>query len=634
MLSESILNSPVLYTVAITLLHFLWQGCLVALALKVLLSLTSYKNPQLRYVWASAALVACLVLPIVTFNIIETPDYLNSVVDNGNSVVLLNEQSFPSVINPEWYYSAIDGLPLITITWLSVVVMLSVKLLIELANVHLLTQKHQVAVTPGLQRQFEQLYLQFNLWRKPKLIVSLATSVPMAVGWLKPAILIPASMISGLSSAQLEMLILHELAHIKRHDYLVNFLQTLVEILLFFHPAVSWISKQMRNEREYCSDDIAVKHCGNAVAYAHALADTASHCHQHRNQPIPNMAMAASGGDLKQRIVRLVGDEHNCSSTSDSGKVFASLIILFAILSVFSKPMIDNEIIDLGAGRISLMQSASELIQSSNYLDKQVVQLPQSSLAQLLVNDSFIAAQESDPLMVLASDAVTKPQRSHDPISDEVQIKSTQESTEAVAEVTEKKQRQVNIDQERNLDLLTASSSSPLSGDNFNDERTSKSNVLLEEIKSEKQTTLTEDVLARTEAKNQQAMFENPYAKQVASLIDEPLPSSKSTEQFSAAFNDVIAQSQQKLAKPVAKPVYSKPTITRRTAAKLLSSVEPKYPSIAKRKGIEIDILVKFVIDKDGRISNLEFEQKHKASYFRNAIPYCDESVALSTGQN
>ncbi len=622
-MSESILNSPVLYTVALTLLHFLWQGCLVALALKVLLSITSYKNPQLRYAWASCALVICLVLPIVTFNIVETPDYLNSISLNSDNLVVFSEQVIPSVINPHWYYSAIDGLPLITLAWVFVVIMLCIKLIIELTNVQLLTLKHQVAVNPGLQLRFEQLYQQFSLWRKPTLIVSLATSVPMAVGWLKPAILIPASMVSGLNTAQLEMLILHELAHIKRHDYLVNFLQTLVEILLFFHPAVSWISKQMRNEREYCSDDIAVKHCGCAVAYAHALADTASHCHQHRNQPIPNMAMAASGGDLKQRIVRLVGDEHSCSAASDSGKVFASLIILFAILSIFSKPIIDNEVIDWGAGRISLMQSASEFIDTSRFRDNDIDALPRSSLAQLLVNDNFVNLTDKESVMVLATDAVTKPQRSHDPISDDVLVrqasnKGIEKDEKSYEKIAHFSQAESNVE-ERNHELLVDNDNTPLT-DKLEASENSEANVLLDEIKEDKQSTLTEQAFARTDSDAQQPMFENPYAKQVASLIDKPLPQSKSTEKFNAAYNQVINQTKLQLEPPADKPKFSKPTITRKTSAKLVSSVDPKYPSIAKRRGIEIDILVEFVIDKDGRISNLEFEQKNRVSYFRNAI--------------
>ena len=187
----------------------------------------------------------------------------------------------------------------------------------------------------------------------------------MAIGWLKPVVLIPFSMVSGLTPQQLDMLLLHELAHIRRHDYLVNFLQTLVETLLFFHPTVRWVSKQMRNEREYCSDDIAVQHGSSAIAYAHTLADTASLCQKHRHHAIPSMAMAASGGDLKQRVVRLLENQPHCSQTTDSGKWLASFTILLAIIFGFSQNSLTLPIIDLQSGSISLSHSPIELNKSS-----------------------------------------------------------------------------------------------------------------------------------------------------------------------------------------------------------------------------------------------------------------------------
>ena len=97
--------------------------------------------------------------------------------------------------------------------------------------------------------------------------------VPTVIGWLKPVVLLPASALAGLSPNQVEAILAHELAHIRRHDYLVNLLQTLVETLLFYHPAVWWLSRRIRAERENCCDDLAVSLCGDPVAYAAALAE-------------------------------------------------------------------------------------------------------------------------------------------------------------------------------------------------------------------------------------------------------------------------------------------------------------------------------------------------------------------------
>src|SRR5207237_4946041 len=103
-------------------------------------------------------------------------------------------------------------------------------------------------------------------------VESALVDVPTVVGWLRPAILLPIAALASLSPEQVEAILAHELAHIRRHDYAVNVLQTFAETLLFYHPAVWWVSKRIRVEREHCCDDVAVAVCGDAVCYAEALA--------------------------------------------------------------------------------------------------------------------------------------------------------------------------------------------------------------------------------------------------------------------------------------------------------------------------------------------------------------------------
>src|SRR6202007_2795286 len=100
---------------------------------------------------------------------------------------------------------------------------------------------------------------------------------PAGGGWLRPVILRPVAAIAALSPAQVDAILAHELAHIRRHDYAVNILQTIAETLLFYHPAVWWLSNRIRAEREHCCDDIAVALCGDPVEYAEALAELESH---------------------------------------------------------------------------------------------------------------------------------------------------------------------------------------------------------------------------------------------------------------------------------------------------------------------------------------------------------------------
>src|SRR4030095_13888079 len=111
------------------------------------------------------------------------------------------------------------------------------------------------------------------LFRSVHVVESIAVEVPTVIGWMRPVILLPVAAVAALTPAQVEAILAHELAHIRRHDYAVNLLQTTAETLLFYHPAVWWISKRIRAEREHCCDDVAVRVCGDAVSYAHALAE-------------------------------------------------------------------------------------------------------------------------------------------------------------------------------------------------------------------------------------------------------------------------------------------------------------------------------------------------------------------------
>ena len=121
-------------------------------------------------------------------------------------------------------------------------------------------------------RSLQQIAKRLGVERAVRLLASANVDVPSVVGHFKPVILLPASLISGLTPDEIEAILAHELAHIRRHDYLINLIQTTFETLLFYHPAVWWISREIRRERENCCDDLAVQACGNRVAYARTLA--------------------------------------------------------------------------------------------------------------------------------------------------------------------------------------------------------------------------------------------------------------------------------------------------------------------------------------------------------------------------
>jgi uncharacterized protein (TIGR03435 family) len=174
------------------------------------------------------------------------------------------------------------------------------------------------------QRIFNRLKASLSVSRPVRLLVSGRVQAPAALGWLRPIVLVPVGALAGLPAAQLEALLLHELAHIRRHDYLIHILQSAVEAVFFYHPAVWWISGHMRAERELCCDDIAVSVTGDAVLYARALAEFDS------ARSIQPTVMAATGGSVAHRIARLLG-QPSTSRRPSCGPGTAATVILFAI---------------------------------------------------------------------------------------------------------------------------------------------------------------------------------------------------------------------------------------------------------------------------------------------------------------
>ena len=152
---------------------------------------------------------------------------------------------------------------------------------------------------------------------------STLADVPSVVGWLRPVILVPASAFLQLAPHQLEALLAHELAHVRRHDYLMNLLQSCVETLFFYHPGVWWVGRRMREERENCCDDVAVAVCGDPMVYARALADL----EQFRGA-VPKLAMAANGGSLFNRIERLIAPRPTTRFTTPVGITALTLLLV------------------------------------------------------------------------------------------------------------------------------------------------------------------------------------------------------------------------------------------------------------------------------------------------------------------
>jgi GWxTD domain-containing protein len=195
-----------------------------------------------------------------------------------------------------------SSLPWLLTAWLAGTTLLMGRLNIGLIVAWRMKSASTVAAPIELRAVLNDLSSRMGIVRRVGLLNSALVHAPTVIGWLRPAVLIPVGCLAGLSPIQIEAIFAHELAHIRRHDYLVSVFQSLVEAVLFYHPAVWWVSQQMRKEREDCCDDLAVSISGDCLAYARALSFL-----EERRSSHPAVALGANGGVLAMRIRRLLG---------------------------------------------------------------------------------------------------------------------------------------------------------------------------------------------------------------------------------------------------------------------------------------------------------------------------------------
>lgn len=284
-----------------SLIHFLWQGALVGLVYWCARRWLRNATPQARYLLALAAMLALALLPLCTFF------YLGPwhVDHTGPSTVLppqvsvMRAENIPSLSLALTAQHAFPYLSWVVWVWLTGVAFMGIRALWGWTQATSLRPAATSDVHPW-QALLSTLQQKMQMQRAIRLLESARISAPLVIGWLKPVILIPPSSVCGLDWHQAEMILAHELAHIRRHDYLFNLLQVMVETLLFYHPVVHWISRDARNEREFCCDDIAMQICGDRLNYLKALTEL-----EQRRQPT-STALAANGGTLLQRAYRLV----------------------------------------------------------------------------------------------------------------------------------------------------------------------------------------------------------------------------------------------------------------------------------------------------------------------------------------
>ncbi len=311
----NLLAPGVTYALGWALLHFLWQG--TALAALAAAAMALCRRAPVRYLVSVSALALMLAAPMAT--VFFYSQQYSGEADTVKPAAAFLADALPEKLKhvtaaaPVAGYTKIAGLgshdtvwrqtafPWLVEAWLVGVAFFSLRsaggfLLLERER-----RRQSRAVSSRVLEVCHALEHRLGLDRAIAYCECQWLKAPAVIGWFRPVVFLPVTVLSGLSEEQLESIIAHELAHILRLDAFVNVFQVCVETLLFYHPAVWWLNKRIRAEREHCCDEIAVAVCRNAVEYARAL----TRLEELRSAPV--LAMAANRGPLTERIVRVLG---------------------------------------------------------------------------------------------------------------------------------------------------------------------------------------------------------------------------------------------------------------------------------------------------------------------------------------
>lgn len=340
-----------------TLVHFLWQGAAIALVYRVADMAVARRSANARYVLALGALLSMLVVAVATLAheeggyqaahrmagsgaagvervaVSTAQPFETSFADGSASAGLRQADRFPGRLPISALMPYLDGV------WLAGVLLLWVR---AFGGWWLIRRMRLSRLEQGphtLRLRLDVLRRQMGIRRFVDLRLSSRIANPLTAGVLRPWILLPVTALTSLSAEQIEVILSHELAHIRRADYLWNLLQTMVETLFFFHPAVWWISRRVREERELCCDDVAVRRCSDPTVYAAALLRLEE---ERRNRL--HLAMALDGhqsrAGLRARVLRILGDREErprrLRPVSFAGIAVALIVFLCPLPKVFA----------------------------------------------------------------------------------------------------------------------------------------------------------------------------------------------------------------------------------------------------------------------------------------------------------
>ncbi|MDQ2068573.1 M56 family metallopeptidase [Natronospira bacteriovora] len=563
------IEAQVIHTLGFTLLHFLWQGLLLGAVYGSGRWLLRSASPASRYGWALGALMLLALTPIMTFI---------HLLPSASNAPLAVPDSLRYTADTVSATSAAAGfdvgllLPWVVTAWLLGVALMSFRLGLGWWYIHQLRRTADYAIPERCQRILDDMRHRLGVMQRAGLAMSERIHGPMLVGVFRPLVLMPASLATGLTPRQLEMVLAHELAHLKRFDHVINFLQTLTETLFFYQPVVRWVSRDIRVERELVSDQLAVATTGDRVAYAETLLAL-----EKRRGDRLSLAISMADRQIAARVKRLL-----MSPRQQSGSVIASMATLVLVVASLSA----------GVG-LHLQEEAEPQVETPATTSPAT--LDDAAIEDAMVGDDRITELATESLTEETPDtAVAEPVEpaGSAPLDDD----GVQEEEVQLAALSDVSQTDTLGESSHLSDESPALSREAVENANTGTEGTEAERPLIDDTAGDE---ATEGVAEREEE------------EAVDTAV--PLLALADVESDATAIpNNRPRPRDARMTEEATRESRPEPRID---GGEVIEQHAPHYPSMAKRQGLEGRVELSLTVDRNGRVSEVWIIEESPRGY-------------------
>ncbi|MEO8110033.1 MAG: M56 family metallopeptidase [Ginsengibacter sp.] len=341
--STGIITKQLVEAISWTLIHSVWQGILLSLLAAAVVLFTKRNSPALRYnLLAGCLLVFVITVAATLFLEIRADTAISGSAQTNNAsgvTQIISVMPGPSngisisisrnAIN---FVNAYSGW--MVLTWMVITLLRCLQLSFGLYGLYRLKKVQTYTAGTHWNSRINALRAQMQIKKPVRLLQSGLAKVPSAIGYFSPVILFPCGMLTSMTAGEVEAILVHELAHIRRHDFVVNMMQNVVEIIFFFNPAVLWVSSLVKAERENCCDDIAIEYSCNKRLYINALV-TFGELHHYR-PPVLVTALGGNKNQLMHRIKRIIYNDNKTLNNMEKKFLAAGIILSCVFACAFS----------------------------------------------------------------------------------------------------------------------------------------------------------------------------------------------------------------------------------------------------------------------------------------------------------